>query len=140
MTKKFSGIAFMAIALCLGLGACSDDDEVRIDRLIGKWDVTHVEGWYYDEEDEDHDHKHEYSEHISEVWTYQFNTDNSGVEVDLDGDTYSFTWSVPNDTHIRIAYSEKTDETVEVSKLTKSTFIYKYETSSEYRRVTMEKR
>ncbi|MCC8188523.1 MAG: lipocalin family protein [Bacteroides sp.] len=135
MTKKFLGIAFLAMALCVGFASCSDDDEVKTDRLVGKWYVTHVEGWYMEDGD-----KKDYSWGVNDVWTYQFNSDNSGTEVERGGDSYSFTWSVPNDTHIRMAFSGKTDETVEVSKLTKSTFIYKYETSDEYRRVTMEKR
>lgn len=54
---KFMSLMLALMACTFAFVSCGDDDEEEVsvtkDQLIGTWEMTHISGWFYDEDDND---------------------------------------------------------------------------------------
>ncbi len=93
MTKKFLGLAVMAIALCVGFSSCSDDDDdVDVDHLVGTWRLVSLQEEWIEDGEKGSDYEDDFD---NNVITLRFNEDKSGVFTET-GTTWNFTWSLNN--------------------------------------------
>ncbi|MCD8032274.1 MAG: hypothetical protein LUF85_15990 [Bacteroides sp.] len=122
ITKKFFGIAFMAIVLFIGFTSCCSDDDLGSDEeiaanLIGPWETVTHRGWYEAEgerESEDWDYD-------AEEWVCEFYKEDTGKEIWYGASEKTFSWSV-KDKVLTVRADDYTEKS-EITKLTSSQLV-----------------
>ncbi|MCD8030656.1 MAG: hypothetical protein LUF85_07520 [Bacteroides sp.] len=152
MTKKFFGIVFIAIVLCIGFASCSSDDDKEVDittdNLLGTWRATYEEGWWIEDGEKTNYTSDDWEDWDDYIMTVQLNEDGSGIytEEAKDSDyksTGEFDWEIQGKNKIRLSRYVYNFINPTIVKLSSDTMILEeteeYEEGDEYIKVTFKR-